>query len=810
MGAGGSSTIEGSEAKGLGYRIFNLSRGSPAHAAGLQIYFDYICAVDGERVDGNQRPFYDRVKSKIGQSVKLTVFSSKSKKLREVVIIPSTSWGGKGLLGATIRFDTFDATEFKDIRVTHVFANSPAEMAGITAGEDFLLGGEGVLFRDLDDLIEFVGKFKGKCVSMYVYNVESDETRAVPIVPSDAWGGRGALGCEFGTGLFHRIPNPDRLTQKRNEQDTSATTEKSAAVPPKRKPKGSKNPNHIVVAQDGLSPDDEDHSPLLRKPDDTAQRLYSSEEEKNSKDSAAAPPAARTAEPGKVGGLIPPCPPPPRKKAATAASSSSRVEPTPDISTSSRATSSTSVPSSSSSSSSSTNYPEYAASEDRRAPPAQPQDATRQEGERNGREKEQSGSSPGVSDGESVTGSSPASESDVTGSSSCVTSPSNSKGSSHATSNSSPQYSAPSGSPTSPIIREHKREHLLGIPPPERRDDNRLHMRSDSEPKRSVSLPVDAPESDEDFNRELANRNGKGIPGNIRKEEESAQGAESAGSHEEDNAATESGRRGNAGNGGGSKPIDPSSSSADEVECLPELKDGQFRSVPPSADTKTGDQEAIVESRSRSTSGTSRSDQDQRPAGPPTEVIVLDAGSGIFGTLFRCFHREPRWAQEQFEQQPRSNSKTGTITPQRSVSFSFPPTYDSPPPKHVDYFLSQQGTTEQQHQAVQQAAQRLEAQKAEEPRAEVGAPASADQNANNHVDESRTSTEKESAAKESQNQQESHDRIEYVQPKMPHVKYQLDSSVNPSEPAQEFVAGMVGGVTVPPRGRTELPAVDLS
>ncbi len=44
--------------KGLGYRVFNLCKGSPAHEAGLQIYFDYIVGVEGRPVDGDQQSKY--------------------------------------------------------------------------------------------------------------------------------------------------------------------------------------------------------------------------------------------------------------------------------------------------------------------------------------------------------------------------------------------------------------------------------------------------------------------------------------------------------------------------------------------------------------------------------------------------------------------------------------------------------------------------------------------------------------------------------------------------------------------------------
>ena len=75
-------------------------------------------------------------------------------------------------------------------------------------GVDFLLGAEGALFKDLQDLVELIAQYVNKCISMYVYNVTTDSIRVVPIVPSNVWGGRGLLGCEFGRPVF--------LYEKRN------------------------------------------------------------------------------------------------------------------------------------------------------------------------------------------------------------------------------------------------------------------------------------------------------------------------------------------------------------------------------------------------------------------------------------------------------------------------------------------------------------------------------------------------------------------------------------------------------------------
>lgn len=42
------------------------------------------------------------------KELQLTVYSSKSQAVRNVKITPSTSWGGQGLLGISIRFCSFE------------------------------------------------------------------------------------------------------------------------------------------------------------------------------------------------------------------------------------------------------------------------------------------------------------------------------------------------------------------------------------------------------------------------------------------------------------------------------------------------------------------------------------------------------------------------------------------------------------------------------------------------------------------------------------------------------------------------------
>lgn len=54
------------------------------------------------------------------KEVKMTVYSSKIQNVREVMIKPSNSWGGQGLLGVSIRFCSFEGA---NENVWHILVN---------------------------------------------------------------------------------------------------------------------------------------------------------------------------------------------------------------------------------------------------------------------------------------------------------------------------------------------------------------------------------------------------------------------------------------------------------------------------------------------------------------------------------------------------------------------------------------------------------------------------------------------------------------------------------------------------------------
>lgn len=47
------------------------------------------------------------LKSNMERAVKLEVYSTKTSRVRELDVVPSNMWGGQGLLGASVRFCSY-------------------------------------------------------------------------------------------------------------------------------------------------------------------------------------------------------------------------------------------------------------------------------------------------------------------------------------------------------------------------------------------------------------------------------------------------------------------------------------------------------------------------------------------------------------------------------------------------------------------------------------------------------------------------------------------------------------------------------
>lgn len=178
---------------------------SPGSQAGLKAYFDFIVAIGNTRFSKENGSLREILKASVDQRLKMIVYNTRSKQTREVDITPSTSWGGNGLLGVSIKHSSFDRADERVWHVIEVEQGSPAQQAGFKAKEDYVIGSDSIL-QESDDLYNLIEAHEGKALKLFVYNINSNNCREIICHPNSKWGGKGYLGCEFGHGLLHRIP----------------------------------------------------------------------------------------------------------------------------------------------------------------------------------------------------------------------------------------------------------------------------------------------------------------------------------------------------------------------------------------------------------------------------------------------------------------------------------------------------------------------------------------------------------------------------------------------------------------------------
>ena len=98
------------------YRLFfKVQENSPGAISGLEAFFDFIVAIGNTRLDQDNDTLKELLKINVEKEINMTVYSSKSQTVRNVKIMPSSVWGGQGLLGVSIRFCSFEVSLYSVI-----------------------------------------------------------------------------------------------------------------------------------------------------------------------------------------------------------------------------------------------------------------------------------------------------------------------------------------------------------------------------------------------------------------------------------------------------------------------------------------------------------------------------------------------------------------------------------------------------------------------------------------------------------------------------------------------------------------------
>ncbi|KAM9333233.1 Golgi reassembly-stacking protein 1-like isoform 2-T2 [Pholidichthys leucotaenia] len=185
--------------------LYMVQDDSPALKAGLEPFFDFILSIGNTRLNKESDLLKDLLKANMEKTVKLEVYNSKTQRVRELEVTPSNMWGGQGLLGASVRFCSFEGANESVWHVLDVEPNSPAALAGLKAHDDFIVGADQVL-QDSEDFFSLIEANEGRPLKLLVYNTQTEQCREIVVTPNGAWGGEGSLGCGIGYGYLHRIP----------------------------------------------------------------------------------------------------------------------------------------------------------------------------------------------------------------------------------------------------------------------------------------------------------------------------------------------------------------------------------------------------------------------------------------------------------------------------------------------------------------------------------------------------------------------------------------------------------------------------
>ncbi|XP_037096403.1 Golgi reassembly-stacking protein 2-like isoform X1 [Syngnathus acus] len=212
---GGLTSVQVPGGGSEGYHVLKVQKNSPGYCAGLEPFFDFIIAICDTRLSRDNDTIKDILERNVDKPTKLVLYSSRTLDVRETDVIPSSLWGGSGLLGISIRFSNFEGARENVWHVLEVEQNSPAALAGLRPYTDYIIGAESFLDKQNDNLFKLIQAYEGTLLKLYVYNTDTVECRDVFVRPNCKWGGAGSLGCGIGYGYLHRVPTTPSSQSKR-------------------------------------------------------------------------------------------------------------------------------------------------------------------------------------------------------------------------------------------------------------------------------------------------------------------------------------------------------------------------------------------------------------------------------------------------------------------------------------------------------------------------------------------------------------------------------------------------------------------
>ena len=189
----------------MAYRVVYCLPGSPAESVGIETQIDFIRYNPHQA--GGGKLFSEFLKENEGKEIALQVYNLVQQETRLVKVKLYKEWGdGTSLLGATIRYESFVESHNHILAVKDVYLDSPAHEAELQPFKDFVVGTREIAFKSLEEFAKYIEINTNSEIRLWLYNVDSEAVREVPLTPRRGWGGQGLLGCDISFGYFNKIP----------------------------------------------------------------------------------------------------------------------------------------------------------------------------------------------------------------------------------------------------------------------------------------------------------------------------------------------------------------------------------------------------------------------------------------------------------------------------------------------------------------------------------------------------------------------------------------------------------------------------
>ena len=109
---------------------------------------------------------------------------------------------------------------------------------------DFIMGTKEMTFCELTSFAKYVQINENQEIQLFVYNIDTETVRGIPLTPRGNWGGQGLLGADISFGYLNKLPLRKRDIKNQQKSDSMKNVF------------GGLSSNKRVPTQEGLSSDE--------------------------------------------------------------------------------------------------------------------------------------------------------------------------------------------------------------------------------------------------------------------------------------------------------------------------------------------------------------------------------------------------------------------------------------------------------------------------------------------------------------------------------------------------------------------------